>query len=178
MIDVTTPSGNPSRSRIAPCSMCASTNAAMSCRSASPIRAGSKPRPCIAAPIVTPSPSAIRSGSSAAIRPTIARAPQKEQANRLPSSSQVTSTSSGRFGRPAPRSSACTAAIAMWTPSAPSYFPPWRTVSTCEPVTTASPPSVPSARPHRFPTASKRTVRPASSIQRRSSAIASTQPSS
>ena len=107
----------------------------------------------------------------------MARAPQKAVLKRLPSSSQVTSTSSGRFGRPAVWSKARTAVMAMWTPSAPSYLPPWRTVSTCEPETTADPPSEPSARPQRLPTASKRTVSPASSSQERSRAIASTQAS-
>ena len=82
--------------------------------------AGSRPHARIALPIVTPFSSVSRSVSPGAMRPVSARLPQKLDAKRLDSSSQLANTSSVRAGLPMLRASQPMAQPAITTPSVPS----------------------------------------------------------
>src|SRR5437016_3491573 len=123
--------------------------------------------------MVTPLGSTIVSASSLPIDPTIARDPQKLVGKREPSSSQIATTSGERLGLPRAFMSASVAVSPATMPSAPSSRPPCRTVSMCDPVTITLPFSVPSSRPQRLPTASRRVSSPAFFIHRSTQSPAS-----
>ena len=160
----TTPTFEPVLSSCGPCSMCSSTKASMSSRAASVTASGSIESARIASARVVPDPSRSDSASCDAIWPSMARLPQRLLSNRLPSFSQIATTSRFLLGRPYSRSRPANAAIPAWMPAAPSNAAPLRTVSMCEPVSTVRPPSVPASLPKTLPTASRLTDRPACSI--------------
>ena len=168
-IALTTASGCRDESSTPPCSMWSSTKVSISSRAAAATLAGSRPRSRMAAAI---------SGSTVSIAPVMARDPQKLVLKREPSSSQIATTSSARRGLPFELSNVSTAVSPAQIPSAPSSLPPCRTVSICEPVTTAFPLLWPSARPQTLPTGSRCAWSPASFIQRstRSTALAQASP--
>jgi len=102
--------------------------------------------------------------SAADIPPTYTSEPSMSGANRAPSSFVKNATEIGRPGViPRSRHVWMTSSPAS-TPKLPSYLPPVRTVSMCEPVITAGP--VPTSHvPMTFPTSSVSIRRPRSRIQ-------------
>src|SRR5207245_10696148 len=140
-------------------------NACRAFRRALRIAPGSRPHPRIASPMLSPCSSVSASTSAGAMRPAIARLPQKLDAKRLDSFSQLANTSRVRRGLPMLPASHLMAQPAITTPSAPSYAPPCLTESVCEPLKTTLGLS-PCRRPNLLPTASARTARPLSESHR------------